>query len=171
METAMVARDVIREVIDSVPHGLFLMTAAYDDTRTGVLSTRVQVCSADPCLVVISIPRGTSIEPLLRDSRSFALCRINENDRLVQRRFDPHPRRGDDPFVAMPTSTAVTGAPIVHRAVYYFDCSIVGHLAPEADCRLYLGEVRAIGILENEPEILPIHLIEAASCVDSHVAH
>lgn len=164
METEMVARDVIREVIDSVPHGLFLMTAEHDDTRTGVLSTRVQVCSVDPCLVVISIPRGTPIEPLLRDSRSFALCRINDGDRLVQRRFDPHPRRGDDPFVGIPTSIAVTGAPIVHRAQYYFDCSIVGHLAPEADCRLYLGEVQAIGVLLDEPEVLPIHLIESTPC-------
>ena len=157
----MVARDVIHEVIDRVPHGLFLMTAAHDDTRTGVLSTRVQICAADPFLIVVSIPKGTSIEPLLRDSRSFGLCRIDEQDRLMQRRFDPQPTRNEDPFVAMPTSTAVTGAPIVHRAKFYFDCSIVGHIAPEADCRLYLGHVQAIGVIDEESPVLPVHVIES----------
>ncbi len=157
----MVARDVIHEVISKVPHGLFLMTAAHDDERMGVLSTRVQICSADPFLVVVSIPKGTSIEPLLRDSRSFGLCKIDENDRLIQRRFDPQPKRNEDPFVAMPTSTAVTGAPIVHRASFYFDCSIAGHIAPEADCRLYMGHVQAIGLLDDESTTLPVHAIES----------
>ena len=165
----MVARDVIHEVISRVPHGLFLMTAAHDDTRTGVLSTRVQICAADPFLIVVSIPKGTSIEPLLRDSRSFGLCRIDEGDRLVQRRFDPQPRRNEDPFVALPTSTAVTGAPIVHRSKFYFDCSIVGHIAPEADCRLYLGHVQAIGLLGDDTTTLPVHVIESLICDENPV--
>lgn len=159
----MVARDVVQDVIQGVPHGLFLMTAAHDDARSGILTTRVQVCSASPFLAVVSIPRGTSIEPLIRDSRSFCLCRIDEHDRLMLRRFDPTPRRGDDPFVAIPTSTAVTGAPIVHRSLFYMDCELVGHIAPEADCRLYLGQVRATSMLENEPEILPVHEIKIAA--------
>jgi len=159
----MVARDVVQEVIQSVPHGLFLMTAAHDDARSGILTTRVQVCSATPFLVVVSIPRGTSIEPLIRDSRSFGLCRIEKEDRLMMRRFDPTPRRGDDPFVAIPTSTAITGSPLVHRGLFYMDCELVGHIAPEADCRLYLGQVRATGLLENEPNILPVHEIEATA--------
>ena len=63
------------EVIGKVPHGLFLMTAAHDDEHVGVLSTEFR--SAQPIrFVVVSIPKGTSIEPLLRDSRSFGLCRI-----------------------------------------------------------------------------------------------
>ena len=62
----------------------------------------------------------------------------------------------------MPTSTAVAGAPIVHRASFYFDCSIAGHIAPEADCRLAAWDMcEAIGLLDDESTTLPVHAIES----------
>jgi flavin reductase (DIM6/NTAB) family NADH-FMN oxidoreductase RutF len=156
----MVTHNVISDVLGRIPRGAFLMTAAHDDARTGVLTPRVQLCSEDPCLVMVSSPRGTPIEPLLRDSRCFGLCRIMNEDRLVERRFNPPPLRGDDPYVAIPTSHAVTGAPILHRCEFYMDCELVGHLAPDADCRIYLGLVKALGLIKNPADALQFEIIE-----------
>ena len=84
---------------------------------------------------------------------------MNE-DRLVERRFNPPPQRGDDPYVAIPTSHAVTGAPILHRCEFYMDCELVGHLAPDADCRIYLGLVKAVGLIKNPADALQFEIIE-----------
>ncbi|MAB83578.1 MAG: hypothetical protein CMJ24_09120 [Phycisphaerae bacterium] len=157
----MVARNVISDVLERIPQGSFLMTAAHDDTQTGVLTPRLQICSTDPCLVMVSIPRGTPLEPLLRDSRCFGICKITEADRLVERRFNPPPQRGDDPYVAIPTSQAITGAPIIHRCEFFMDCELVGHMAPEADCRIYLGLVKAIGVVKNQEDPLTFNVMES----------
>lgn len=158
----MVTHNVIQEVIGRVPHGLFLVTAAFEDVRTGILTSHVQICCEDPFLVMVSIQRGTPVEPLLRDSRCFALCRIGEEDRLVQRRFEQPPQRGDDPYVALPTSAAITGAPIIQRAEFFMDCELVGHIAPEADCRIYLGMVKAVGVISDPGADLQYSLLETA---------
>ena len=38
------------------------------------------------------------------------------------------------------------------------DCELVGHMAPEADCRIYLGLVKAIGVIDD-PNSEPAKLI------------
>lgn len=156
----MVSRNVVTDVISRIPSGGFLVTASHEDTRTGVMTPRVQICSEEPLLLMLSIPRGTPIEPLLRDSRCFGLCRLLDDDRLVQRRFNPPPQRGEDPYVAIPTSQLVTGAPILHRCEYFMDCELVGHLAPEADCRIYLGLVKAIGVVKDPQKPLKYQVLE-----------
>ena len=156
----MVSRNVIADVINRIPSGGFLVTAAHEDTRTGVMTCRVQICSEDPLILMISIPRGTPIEPLLRDSRCFGMCRLLDDDRLLQRRFNPPAQRGDDPYVAIPTSQLVTGAPIIHRCEYFMDCELVGHLAPDADCRIYLGLVKAVGTVKDPEKPLKYKVLE-----------
>src|SRR5690606_19270788 len=70
-----------------VPHGLFIMTAAHEDSSTGTLVRWVQRCSDDPVVILVSLRRGQGIEPLIRDSRAFAICQISEDDRFLQRKF------------------------------------------------------------------------------------
>ena len=135
----------IERVIGQIPNGLFLMTAAHEEARTGVLTTWVQQCSTDPPMIVVALAKGSPVEPFIRDTRSFALCLVNADDRLVQKRFGTPPSRGEDPFVAIPVTIATTGAPILDRASVYFDCDLAGHLALDCDHRLYIGLVRAAG--------------------------
>lgn len=135
-------------IAQALPQGQFLMTAAADGIRSGFITRWVQQCSQVPLLVSVAIPRGTIIEPLLRDSRRFAICSIRPDDRVVRRRFSDAPGRQEDPYVGLRCFTDVTGAPILHRSRFYLDCELVGHLAMESDCRIYIGQVLSGKALE-----------------------
>ncbi len=130
----------------SLPQHPFLLTAQVDDLRTGLVTAWAQQCSDSPMLVTVAVPRGTEIEPLIRDGRTFALTALDPNDRLIPRRFNPPPPHDEDPFVGMRLMTSVTGSPILRRGRFWLDCELVGHLAPDCSHRIYIGQVVASGL-------------------------
>ncbi len=139
-----------------LPQHPFLLTAQVDESRTGLVTQWVQQCSDSPLLVTVAIPRGTEIEPLIRDGRTFALTALDPTDRLIPRRFTPPPSRNEDPFVGMRLQTADTGCPILRRGRFWLDCELVGHLAPDASHRVYIGQVVAAGSCERFDEAVAL---------------
>ena len=105
-------------------------------------------------MVIVAMSKGLPVEPLIRDSRSFVLCQIAKDDRLLRRKFATPPDAREDPFVTIPTMTAASGAPIVKQAVAYLDCELVRHIDLETDYALYVGKVRQGGVLnEGRPAV------------------
>ena len=140
--------------LGQIPSGLFLLTTAYDGYRSGVLVNWVQRFAAKPPMVIVAMSKGLPVEPLIRDSRCFALCQIAEDDRLLQRKFATPPDAQEDPFVTLATIEAPSGSPIVKRAVAYLDCELVRHIDLETDHALYVGKVRQGGVLnEGRPAV------------------
>jgi flavin reductase (DIM6/NTAB) family NADH-FMN oxidoreductase RutF len=133
-----------------IPCGLFIITSAFEGTRSGALARWVQPCATDPPLIMIAMPNGLAVEPLIRDSRAFALCQVSTDDRLLQRRFARPPARGEDPFLTIPTHKAATGSPIIDRALCYVDCEIARLVDLEADHRVYVGQIVAAGELNGD---------------------
>lgn len=128
-----------------LPSTLFLMTAAHEGKRAGMLVTSVQACSGEPPLLCITLRKGHWIEPIIRDSRCFALCLVDPADRLITKKFGDTLRGKDpsDPFDCLPVERLATGAPVVKRSIAAFDCEVVRHLDIEVDHGLYVGLVRA----------------------------
>jgi len=122
-----------------------LMTAEHGGERAGVVVNSVQVCAHEPLLVCVSVRKGHSIEPLIRDSHAFALCRIDEADRLLLVKFDDDeaPDERGDPFESIGIERLRTGSPVIGRCAHVLDCEVVRHFDLEADCELYIGEVVA----------------------------
>ena len=139
----------LAQAIGQIPSGLFILTAAYNGSRSGVLVAWVQQCAAVPPLVLAAVATGLPVVPLIRDSRSFALCQISAEDRLLARKFDPAPLAGEDPFLSMPVTLSPNGAPILQRALSWLDCEVVRHIDLESDCGLYVGRVRDGGVLNG----------------------
>jgi len=157
-ETGMSAvedNDLIN-AFDQIPCGLFLLTSAYEGFRSCVLARWVQQCSLNPPLVMVALPKGSPVEPLIRDSHCFALCQIPDRDRFLARKFSIMPERSEDPFDTLATSCAPSGSPVVQRALSYLDCEVVRHVELESDCRLYVGEVRHGAMLNSGRPV--IHL-------------
>lgn len=120
-------------------------------------------------MVMFAMPKGQVVEPLIRDSRRFALCQIREGDRYLMRKFEPDsgsdrlepydrngPRAGsieniEDPFVCLPTRTSSAGSPIIERALGYLDCEVIRQIETEGDHRIYVGLIDAAEILQEEP--------------------
>ncbi len=135
--------------LGQIPAGLFVLTAAYDGSRSGVLVKWVQQCALTPPMVMVAMARGVAVEPLIRDSRGFALCQISPEDRLLQRKFATAPGQRDDSFVSLATTAAPSGSPIIERAIGFLDCEVVRHIDLESDHGLYVGLVRGGGMLNS----------------------
>ncbi len=139
----------LTEAMSQIPSGLFLLTAAYDGARSAVLVEWVQQCATSPPLIMAAVSTGLAVVPLIRDSHGFALCQLSEDDRFLARKFIKAPEPNDDPFDSLPTIPAPSGAPIVQRALAWLDCEVVRHIDLESDHGLYVGLVRAGGILND----------------------
>jgi flavin reductase (DIM6/NTAB) family NADH-FMN oxidoreductase RutF len=134
---------IIHNALRALPSCLFVLTCAYDQYRTGILTSWVQQCSDDPPMLVVAVKKGQTIEPMLRDARAFVLNMMPPGDRRSILRFGKELDRSDDPFLSLEFDTAITGVPILKHAIGWFDCELEGHLSPDADSRLYLGRVVA----------------------------
>ena len=139
----------LEQVIGQIPSGLFILTAAYNGSRSGVLVNWVQQCATRPPLVMAAVETGLPVVPLIRDSRIFALCQISEEDRLLARKFDGAHSAGEDPFLSLPVTVSPNGAPILERALNWLDCEVIRHIDLESDCGLYVGRVRDGGKLNG----------------------
>lgn len=154
--------DEARAAIGLIPCGLFVMTAAFDDRTAGVLVRLVQLCAPEPPLISVSMLRGQALEPLIRDSRAFALCQIADGDRFLQRKFAPNegipggqrntcpeaPTEEESPFVSVPVHSAPNGSPIIERAMSWLECELVRNVELDPDHRIYVGRITAGGILD-----------------------
>ena len=134
------------QALATVPAGQFLITTAYGDVRDGRIVDRVQQCGTQPAMLLVAMEKGHPLSPLIRDSRTFALSLLDPSERMLQRVFGPDRRIGDDPFLTYPHQVGSMGAPIVTRAVAWFDCEVVRHLDMETNFELYIGLVHSAGL-------------------------
>lgn len=144
---------LIVEACDRLHTGLFLLSALHDHARAGTLAIGVHLCAFDPILLCVPVRRGHRIEPLIRDSRSFAVCSVPVADRALRRRFEEHPSAEEyhDPFDAVPVMRLETGAPVLRSSTLAFDCEVVRHIDMDADHELYIGRVVAARINGDAP--------------------
>lgn len=124
-----------------LPSGLYVMTSAFEGKRAGVCVRWVTQLAAEPPLIGVAMFRGHWVEPLIRDSHAFAICRVDDADRLIAKKFADPARREGDPFDCLPIETIVTGAPVIRRSLVALDCVVIRHLDLEADHSLYIGHV------------------------------
>lgn len=155
-KTTSTGDDTLQAALAMLPESNFLMTAAFEGQRAGVRLRSVQRCANDPILIAVASRKGHAIDPLIRDSRAFAICLVQAEDRLLARSFppaqagpEPGEAEGDDPFIAIPTTELVTGSPIITRCIAAFDCEVVRHFDLEADHELFVGQVMGVKIFQH----------------------
>lgn len=138
----------LSRLLDRIPAGHFILTAAHDGARSGVLVRWVQRCATSPPMVMVAVAPCLPVVPLIRDSHCFSLCRIRDDDVFLARMFAEAPG-AQDPFDSIPNFTAPSGAPILQRAESWLDCSVARHIDLESDYGLYVGHVRDGGELRQ----------------------
>ena len=130
--------------IAQLPSGRFLMAAAYDEIRAGTIVYSVQSCGHEFPLLCVAVRTGHPIEPIIRDSRCFALSWLEESCKLVSRKFDRDAEEDlGDPFDAIAVETLETDSPVLCSSPLVFDCEVLRHFDLEADHELYIGQVVA----------------------------
>ena len=143
----------VRASMAYFPRGEFLMTAGFEDERSGIRVLTANQCSVEPVLLAVSAQKGHSIEPLIRDSRHFALCVVDPEDRLLNQKFPQggEPAGGGDPFDSIPHERLVSSSPIPTRCIAAFDCEVVRHFDLEADHEIYVGQILALRVYRDLP--------------------
>lgn len=152
---AEIPHDNISEALLRIPSGRFLLTAEFDGSRDGVAVYWVQPCAIKPAMVMVSVPKGNSVGPLIRDSRRFALCQLSASESHLLRRFEEHTDPEEDPFVGLDMVKSSDGSPILSRSVAYLACELARHVDIGSDHELYVGLIRDGGVLNpDDPEII-----------------
>ena len=141
--------------LGAIPSGLYVLTAAHEDRRLGVLVGWVQQCCFEPPMLSISIQKGTPIMPLISESRQFALCQLAVDDGRLIRKFGGQVDLGDDPFLGQPLiKPLMNKLPILGAAKSYMECELVCHMDVEGDHDIFVGTVRNAGYTPPfEPKI------------------
>lgn len=152
-------RQLVDEVIARIARGRYLMTACFDGSRAGALVESVQWLMTDPLLMGVSVRKGHEIDPLIRDSRSFAVGFINDDDRFVTRRFGKRLNgvgsaihvEGLDPFETLESSVLVTGSPVLPQCSTWVDCEVLRRVDLENAHELFVGSV--VGVIHDGQRI------------------
>jgi flavin reductase (DIM6/NTAB) family NADH-FMN oxidoreductase RutF len=133
----------LRRAVGRLPTGLYVMTAAFENKRSGTLVTSVGRCADEPLLICVASRKGHPIEPLIRDSHRFAVCLLEIEDKLTARHFE-HPGTPEDrvdPFDSLEVTHLVGHAPVLKKAALALDCDVFRHFDLDADHELYIGHV------------------------------
>lgn len=140
--------------LSRLPTGLYVMTSTYEDDRAGIRALSVQPCGHEPRLVCVAVRKGHAIEPIIRDARTFAVCVLDDDDRLVARKFPVAAElEGDeDPFASLPVGEMATGCPVIMRGRAAMDCEVVRHFDLESDHELYIGAVLEARVFDEPAE-------------------
>lgn len=149
----------IDEVIARIARGRYLMTSCFEGSRAGALVDSVQWLMTEPLLIGVSVRKGHEIDPLIRDSRAFAVGFINDDDRFVTRRFGKRLNgvdsaihvEGLDPFETLETSSFVTGSPVLPQCSTWVDCEVLRRVDLENAHELFVGSV--VGVIHDGQRI------------------
>lgn len=137
----------VDQVLGALGAGQFLLTSHHASRRAGISTRWVMACAESPLLVAAAVRRGHWIEPLIRDSRAFAICAVEPGATLLLRKCAETSRpRDGDPFDCVASTRLVTGSPILAGEGLALDCEVRRHLDLEADYELFVGLVVAARI-------------------------
>lgn len=148
-------------VLNLLPRGRLLMTGEFEHARAGAVVEWAMACSLTPACVCVALPKGMRISPIVRDSRAFGLCVLDDQAKLVMKMFGGGERDApggggaggaggpgagrveSDPFDAIEVTTLVSRSPILVKCVAALDCEVIRHLDFEGDHELFVGRVVA----------------------------
>jgi len=143
---------------------VWLLTAQAGQRRGGLIATFVSEASLVPDLprVVVGIARQHHTWELIEASNAFALHLLGQHNLDWVVHFGLRSGRDVDKFADVPFTTAVTGSPILDRAVGWLDCEVEARLNT-GDRTLYLAQVVQSAVTHFGPPLTLKRLLESAS--------
>ena len=143
-------RKELGAALGKVSSGMFIVTAADDDARTGILASWVQQASFEPPMITVAVKKGRKIEEFLKEDAPFAVNVIGETGKRLIQRFVKGVEPDQDLFEGLEVSKGESGAPVVDEALAYLECKVRGTL-DAGDHTVYTGEVISGKLLSDGP--------------------
>lgn len=148
-----------RRVAGRFTAGITVITTAFPSTAApnvggtgyrGITANSFTTVSLDPPLVLFCLTNTSSFRPLIEASGIFAVSVLAEDDEFLSDRFANRAPLVDAALTGVPHRIVVTGAPVLTRAIAWFDCRVWADY-DGGDHRIIVGEVHALGDNDGEP--------------------
>ena len=145
--------ELLRQALRSWATGVTVVTSRVGDQVHGMTVSSFTSVSLTPPLVLVSLQMDTRTHGMVAESDVFAVTILCEGQQGISNRFaDPYTDT-DYRFAGVETYTLVTGAPLIGGGLAHFDCKVI-HVQPAATHTIFIGEVVAVNILNDETPLI-----------------
>ena len=154
MRRTVSGRTALRSVLGRFATGV-IVVAAGRGTPCGMTANAFTSVSLDPPLILVCVDRSAAIYKTVLAAGSFSVSMLSAGQEHVARYFADHSRpRGADEFSTIDWSPGPsTGAPILHGALAWLDCTLVNSY-DGGDHEIFIGSVQASGFGPAEDALL-----------------
>jgi flavin reductase (DIM6/NTAB) family NADH-FMN oxidoreductase RutF len=138
-------KTALRKILGRFATGVTVVTAGRA-VPCGMTANAFTSVSVDPPLILVCVDRSAAIYQTVLADGGFGVSMLSAHQEQVARYFADHSRpRGIEEFATVEWSPGPgTGAPILHGALAWLDCSLVtSHEA--GDHEIFIGSVQASG--------------------------
>jgi flavin reductase (DIM6/NTAB) family NADH-FMN oxidoreductase RutF len=140
----------IREAMARVPAATVVVTTLSPEGFRALTATTFVAVSLEPPLVLACLDSLAATRDAVAGSEVFAVSVLERADEFLAERFSGRAPLVDPAWREVPHRLATSGAPILERAVAWFDCRL-RELRPAGDHDLAVGSVLDWGTGGGEP--------------------
>jgi flavin reductase (DIM6/NTAB) family NADH-FMN oxidoreductase RutF len=139
-----------REAASRFASGVTVAAAAHRGMHHAITATAFASLSLEPPLVLLALDRAGQLIGLVRESGTVGLSVLSAEQEAIGRRASI-PGRPLQPLVdEAPTTTALTGAPLLIGALAWFDCEVEA-ISEHGDHAIIVGRVVTAAWTDGEP--------------------
>jgi len=130
--------------------GVTVAAAAHRGMHHAITATAFASLSLEPPMVLLALDRAGQLIGLVRDSGHVGLSVLSAEQETIGRRASTRGRALQPLVDEAPTTTAVTGAPLLLGALAWFDCEVES-ISEHGDHAIIVGRVVAAASTDGEP--------------------
>ncbi|QJA06906.1 flavin reductase [Thermosulfurimonas marina] len=129
-----------RLISQYIVQGVYVITVRHGDKINGMTAAWVSQVSFRPRLLAVAIAPERYTYQLLKESGTFCINVLGEDQVDLARHFGFKSGRDTDKFAGIPYLNALKGSPVLKSAIAYFECDVVS-TCEVGDHVLFVGEV------------------------------
>ena len=154
----------VEQIWRGLDRPLWIVTAASDFRRGGLVATWFMQASIDPDRPVVSaaIAANHFTRELIAESGGLAAHLIRPDRIDLAWRFGMSSGRDYDKLLGVPHTTGISGSPILDDCLAWLDCRVIGEFST-GDRIYYWADVLDARQLSNSPPLTEQRLIAAAT--------
>ena len=140
-----IEKDFFRQVMGRFATGVTVVTTTSKGEMAGLTVNAFCSVSLNPPLVLVCIDIHSGALPLMRESGTFAVNMLTEQQEELSRCFATQNKERFEYFCHASHSTVATGAPVLADVLAFVDARVVAEY-PGGDHIIFLGQVEALGV-------------------------
>jgi flavin reductase (DIM6/NTAB) family NADH-FMN oxidoreductase RutF len=143
-----IEKDFFRQVMGRFTTGVTVVTTCHQGKLGGLTVNAFCSVSLNPPLVLICVDLGSQTLSLIRDSKSFAVNMLTDQQEALSRCFATRSQDRFECFCHTKHHMVATGAPVLDDVLAFIDARVVAEY-PGGDHAIFLGQVVAMGTTDK----------------------